>query len=145
MELKVKRVISETDRKLKKLKSEAIIIQQKINKFKAEKKYKRGEWSGYNNWVNGEHLDKIKFPCFCRYKHCGKRHMGEIHRRYGWYILFNIDKQLSQPKSNAVGDDNDLGRLIKAFDIHILKGKIILFDDTDDTDEKYNIDIEEEE
>ena len=74
-----------------------------------------------------ENLDRIKFPCWCSYSDCGKRHIGIINRRYSWYMLFNIDKQLSQPKSNAVGDDNDLEKLMKDYDIEILKGELKLF------------------
>ena len=54
------------------------------------------------NWVNGENLDKIKFPCLCSYKNIGVEHKGMINRRLGWNILFNIDKQVLYPHSNEM-------------------------------------------
>lgn len=75
-----------------------------------------------------ENLTKIKFPCYCNYtNYDDKRYKGEIHRRYGWYMLFNIDKQLPLPKSNAIGDDNKLKRLIDKYNIEILKGELKLW------------------
>ena len=82
------------------------------------------------NWVNGENLDKIKFPCFCRYS---KNRYGIITKTYigedkkTIYTIHGIENQyfsLSSIKSYS-----DLKKIIKAFDIHILKGKIILFEE----------------
>ena len=98
------------------------------------------------NWVNGENIDKIKFPCFCKYYKdqygiITKIYTGEEEERV-IYTIHGIERQYFSLSS--IKSYDNLEKLIKAFDIHILKGKIILFDDTDE-DEKYDIDIEEEE
>jgi len=47
------------------------------------------------NWVNGENLDKIKFPCFCRWNH----NIGMIIYDF-WdiprFTLIKIDKQTNK-------------------------------------------------
>ena len=79
------------------------------------------------NWVNGENLDKIKFPCFCSYFESGKRHMGMICRYVDWYRLYNIEEQ---SKDNFVDDCTSLENLISHnYDIHILKGKLIIWEE----------------
>jgi len=91
------------------------------------------------NWVNNENLNKIKFPCFCSYIDSeNKKKIGMLNRYVKWYRLYNIEKQSDD---NFVDDCTSLKNLIRDYDIHILKGKIIIFDDTD---ERYDIDIEEE-
>jgi len=80
------------------------------------------------NIVNGENLDKIKFPCFCSY---GNNRLGMItsgtptYENYE-YILHNIG---SQSGCSALTRSGSLGGLIKNQNIHILKGKIILFEE----------------
>jgi len=83
------------------------------------------------NWVNGENLDKIKFPVPCSYRsHTGKKR----------YALLNKDKnngkdeyQLSRifqdTCSNFFLASDSLKKLIRKWDIHILKGKIIIFEE----------------
>ena len=78
------------------------------------------------NWVNGENLDKIKFPCFCRYN--GK-YFGIIYvDKEDNYGLINIDKQ----RDKWCIEDNgwvNLNNMINNYNIHILKGKIIIFEE----------------
>ncbi len=88
------------------------------------KKYTKG------TWVNGENLDKIKFPVPCSYRsHTGKKR----------YALLNKDKnngkdeyQLSRifqdTCSNFFLASDSLKKLIRKWDIHILKGKIVIFE-----------------
>ena len=84
--------------------------------------YKKG------NWVNGENLDKIKFPVPCRY---GNNRLGIItsgtptYQNYE-YILHNID---SQSGCSALTRSCSLRDLIKNLNIHILKGKIIIYEE----------------
>ena len=78
------------------------------------------------NYVNGENLDKIKFPCFCSYN--GKYRGMIFVEKDNSYGLINIDKQ--REKWNI--EDNgwcNLANMINSYDIHILKGKIILFEE----------------
>jgi len=83
------------------------------------------------NWVNGENVDKIKFPCFCSYKLNDTKWMGEINKswRNGFgftYYLSNINQQRA---CSMVNENASLKELIKNYDIHILKGKIIIFEE----------------
>jgi len=77
------------------------------------------------NWVNGECIDKIKFPVPCSYIH-GTEKMGILFKLGNSFYVVNIDEQ---------GDYNkyflsyDLKHLIEDFNIHILKGKIIIFEE----------------
>ena len=84
--------------------------------------------SSKGNWVNGENLDKIKFPCFCRWE--GNK-LGMITSgtpTYGnyEYILHGIEEQ---DECSASTRNSSLSNLIKDRNIHILKGKIIIFDE----------------
>lgn len=100
------------------------------------------------NWVNGECIDKIKFPCFCRFDHrkglfSGKQGVhgigiinrtaeaGEIQYQLSW-----ADRQMEN--SGRLDILNNLSvlcttpllkRLIELYDIHILKGKIIIWEE----------------
>ena len=85
------------------------------------------------NWVNGENLDKIKFPVPCSYVEEGKKHIGMLNCYVDQYRLYNIEKQ---SKDNFVDDCTSLKNLINSYDIHILKGKVILFED--DMEDKYS-------
>ena len=79
------------------------------------------------NWVNGENLDAIKFPCFCSYSNKSEKGIGFFSMNDGHYYINNIN---FQTKNKADVDDSfDLKKLIKRNDIHILKGKIIIFEE----------------
>lgn len=80
------------------------------------------------NWVNGENLDEIKFPCFCRFLYEGRRYLGILtHSGVGThpYRLSRIDMQ---DNANVYRQGNSLEELIKSCDIKILKGKIIIYE-----------------
>ena len=82
------------------------------------------------NWVNGENLDKIKFPCFCSYKQLNQKYYGEIKvikdgDNY-LYSLYYIEKQGDECWIDC---NSSLKNLIKNHDIHILKGKIVIFEE----------------
>ena len=95
---------------------------QKKNKSKQPK----------GTWVNGENLDKIKFPCFCRWSDNGwvgmliKDYVNDEPR----YTIARIDRQTKQ--SETYGSFKDLKQMIKVYDIHILKGKVIIFDEEEE-------------
>ena len=86
---------------------------------KKNKKHPKG------NWVNGENLDKIKFPVPCSYVKDGIKHIGILNCYVDQYRLYDIEKQ---SKDNFVDDCTSLKNLINSYDIHILKGKIIIFE-----------------
>lgn len=95
------------------------------------------------NWINGENLDKIKFPCFCSY---GGNRYGIITRTKAneafdneFYTLHGIEKQ--HGSFSSIRSYYNFQDLIRVWDIHILKGKIILFEEEEN--DKYDIDIEE--
>lgn len=93
------------------------------------------------NWVNGENLDKIKFPVPCSYKpNKHETRKGLLNAgNYGGkdcYVLIDIIKQY--PHRNIVSSHTDLKSLIKTWDIHILKGKLIIYED--DMEDKYSDD-----
>ena len=77
------------------------------------------------NWVNGENLDKIKFPVPCSYTH-GTKKMGMLLKLGDSFYIINIDGQGNYTKYFL---SYDLKHLIEDFDIHILKGKIIIFEE----------------
>jgi len=77
------------------------------------------------NWVNGENLDKIKFPCFCSYVNGSTKYYGEIHHsRY--YGLYRIE---GQDIHSDVDEMSSLRHLIEVYNIHILKGKILIYEE----------------
>jgi len=83
------------------------------------------------NWVNGENLDAIKFPCFCSYENNQTRFLGEINSsfRIGHgqeYILSYVE---GQGDTSIVEQNKSLKNLIEVHNIHILKGKIIIFEE----------------
>lgn len=87
------------------------------------------------NWVNGENLDKIKFPCFCSFEDIrGRKYYGMINKDFKddidtiSYNLVEISKQ--DDCVNAIWDYDSLEDLFKhGKNIHILKGRIILFEE----------------
>lgn len=85
------------------------------------------------NFVNGENLDKIKFPCFCRWGSDPKMKnwIGMIQKNF-WqgeirYSLERVDIQTEE--SLTYGVSNNLRDLIVDKKVHILKGKIIIFEE----------------
>ena len=93
------------------------------------------------NWVNGENLDKIKFPCFCRFRGNQPGMLASGYPSYDndKYILHSLKEQ---GECSTIYRSNSLKELIESYDIHILKGKIIIFEE--DENKEYDIDIEEE-
>jgi len=98
-------------------------------------------------WVNGENLDKIKFPCFCRFDYRkglfggkqGVHGIGAINRTAeGGQIQYQLswaDRQMENSgrldilaNLSVLCTTPSLKRLIELYDIHILKGKIILWE-----------------
>ncbi len=83
------------------------------------------------NWINGENLDKIKFPCFCSYEYDNVNCHAMIVMDYvgakDIYSLINIDDQNGEV--TCAFSNESLEELIRVHDIHILKGKIILFEE----------------
>ena len=80
------------------------------------------------NWVNGENLEKIKFPCLCNYgKNCyGLITKTRIDVDHTLFTLHEINKQRSSYSS--VKSYPDLKALIENWNIHILKGKLIIYE-----------------
>ena len=94
------------------------------------------------NWVNGENLDKIKFPCFCRFRIGKRKRLGQINndffKGYEQYTLSTIDRQVGNNETTAWCRYDNLKQLIKNNEVKILKGKITIFND--DLEDKYNDD-----
>jgi len=80
------------------------------------------------NWVNGENLDAIKFPCFCSYSNDKEKGIGFLSVDKGYYYIANINfqKKTQEDIKNSLGNLKDF--VIKN-NIHILKGKIIIFEE----------------
>ena len=82
-------------------------------------------------WVNGENLGKIKFPCFCSYRYFisgkkGDKSNGMLMKLGNNYYIANIGSQGDWTPHFV---SYDLKFLIENFNIHILKGKIILWEE----------------
>ena len=85
------------------------------------------------NFVNGENIDKIKFPCLCSFLLEGVETYGELD-----YVSFHRDR-ISLKELKQINKDGDkyyvdfpidyLGEVIKTKKIKILKGKIIIFEE----------------
>ena len=125
--------LKEREKNLKDLKMTKGTICPCCGLIKIDKKPKEKK----GNWVNEENLDKIKFPCFCSFKsekYLGEEtkgkmesHNGIIHINGGdFYELFCIDKQ---DKWDFIDSCTILKNLISSYDIHILKGKIIIYEE----------------
>jgi len=91
------------------------------------------------NWVNGENLDAIKYPCLCRfdarkgiYPHSNAVHgIGMINKTF---TEEQVEYQLSwadrQSKDLSVlCSTPSLKKLMEIYDIEIRKGKIIIFEE----------------
>jgi len=89
------------------------------------------------NYINGENLDKIKFPCFCSFEAAKNiRVIGMINRGYlnvYKYILTDISQQYDDSNLESALY-SDLKDLIKDFNIHILKGKVIIFEEEENNE-----------
>ena len=91
------------------------------------------------NWINGENLDKIKFPAYCSFNLDSGKCYGEINRNYNEhkekpeYELSDITEQSYNEKAGHTFSVRyssfSLKDLIKLHDIHILKGRIVLFEE----------------
>ena len=113
-------------------------LETKIVKVRSEKKKEYCPRCGseiimekvVGNWVNGECIDKIKFPCFCSFSdgEGSKRKKGFLSMNNGYYYITNIDYQKKIQKDIA-GSECDLKVFITKHNIHILKGKIIIFEE----------------
>jgi len=106
----------------------------KVKKEKPEQKYcpccggKIEMEKPIGNWVNGENLDKIKFPVGCNW-HIPLR---DDDVQYGILMKKNSGIELHHIKQHnysSIIASGDLKELIKRWDIHILKGKIILYEE----------------
>lgn len=101
-----------------------------------------------DNWVNGENLDKIKFPCFCRFDprrgifggKQGVHGIGIINRTAeGGKIQYQLswgDRQMENSgrldilaNLSVLCTTPSLKRLIELYDIKIRKGKIIIYEE----------------
>jgi len=94
------------------------------------------------NWVNGENLDKIKFPCYCKFD-ANKGMFGDPNQSYKVHGIGRIDLNYTESQrqyqlSWADHQENDLSvlcstpsfeRLIEIYEIHIRKDKLILFEE----------------
>lgn len=86
-------------------------------------------------WVNGENLDKIKFPCFCSYveRVTKEKRYGKIDKNWddiAYKEKYQISKITSQSDEISVlYEDVSLKKLIRNLNIHILRGKIIIYEE----------------
>ena len=83
------------------------------------------------NWVNGENLDEIKFPCFCSYSNDNEKGIGFFSKNNGYYYIANINFQKRTQEDISDGR-HDLKAFITKNNIHILKGKIIIFENEEE-------------
>ena len=91
------------------------------------------------NWVNGENLDKIKFPCFCSFTYFGEKLLGQINHSENGDFPYEIVGMGKQRKTNVYRHSDSLKELIISHKIKILKGKIIIFEE-EDTNLKESVD-----
>jgi len=81
-------------------------------------------------WVNGENLDKIKFPCACSYDDYNGVKYGMLTRGFvngkSEYLLHEVCN--GQCWINSVeARFNDLEELMTLWNVHIEKAKIVIF------------------
>ncbi len=85
------------------------------------------------NWVNGENLDKIKFPCFCSYIFGGHKRFGEIDKNWddiAYNFTYRVSDRTQQTKGLSVAFSySSLEKMFIRHKIKILKGKIIIFEE----------------
>jgi len=93
-----------------------------------------------DSWVNDENLDKIKFPCFCSFDNQGKKCYGKIDKGYirevdkDVYQISDITKQVDGSFTtgqmySVIYTADTLKDLIHYHNVHILKGKIIIWEE----------------
>lgn len=116
-------------------------FETKVVKVKKEEKQKYCPCCGgkiemekpKGNWVNDENLDAIKFPCFCSYQIGESKKLGQINtdffKGYTQYTLSIIDRQVGNSETTSWVRYDSLKLLIRDYNVHILKGKIILFEE----------------
>ena len=116
-----------------KIKYFRIFIPDILLELEAECKDKLSKPERKGNWVNGENLDKIKFPCFCSYMVGEVKRLGQINtdffNGYTRYTLNTIDRQVGNDETTAWGNYESLMQLIVNNKVKILKGKIIIFEE----------------
>ena len=113
--------------------SDEVLQRLEFNSRRELERRKTVEPKCKGNFVNGENLDKIKFPCFCSYKqpltdlneHLGIIEYIAIYGEKARYVLINIEGQRKNCKLIPIFED--LKSLIQSYEIKILKGKIIIF------------------
>ncbi len=84
------------------------------------------------NWVNGENLDKIKFPCFCSYtdKVTNVKCYAEINQGHDNNVkVYKLSRLFQADGDSIFYKDTSLEKLIINLSIHILKGKIIIWEE----------------
>jgi len=109
---------------------------QKVEPYALVKEHRKG------TCVNGENLDKIKFPCYCSFD-ANKGCYGKPNKTYKVHGIGRLDKtfsegQLQYQLSWADRQSKDLSvlcstpslkKLMEIYDIEIRKGKIIIFEE----------------
>lgn len=84
------------------------------------------------NWVNGENLDKIKFPCLCSYSdgEGSERKKGFFSASNGYYYMADITNQKKvQNDVGSYSNCHDLKTFVRENNVHILKGKITIYEE----------------
>lgn len=85
------------------------------------------------NWVNGENLDKIKFPCFCSYMDGEAKKTGMLNRVFFreeyFYVITDCSQQYVDSNGEQFYHPSNLKTMFERYKIHILKGKIIIYED----------------
>jgi len=87
------------------------------------------------NWLNGENLDAIEYPCFCTFENNGKEYYGEINTivdLYGatGFTLTDITRQTKGVSTKYTY--KSIGDMIKSFKIKIKPGKVIIFENEEE-------------
>ena len=117
---------------------------QKVEPYALVKEHRKG------TCVNGENLDKIKFPCYCSFD-ANKGCYGKPNKTYKVHGIGRLDKTFSEGQlqyqlswadrqSNREGDGSlsnlsvlcetpSLKRLIEIYNIKIRKAKLIIFEE----------------
>ena len=80
------------------------------------------------NYVNGENLDKIKFPCFCSYSNENEKGIGFLSVNGSYYYIANINFQ-KRVQEDIDGYNHDLKAFVIKNNVHILKGKVIIYEE----------------
>ena len=85
-----------------------------------------------SNFVNGENIEKIKFPCLCSFLIFDKKIYGELdyvgHNRELLYLKDLVGQNYDERYYTQFPICN-LDKIIREKKIHILKGKIIIFEE----------------